>query len=406
VFGIENKVRIGNCCLEPTTQKSPQCHHFILGTNVRSKPTMIIKKLSYSRKSVTRSMEAVPALEYSDASSSGGEERDDDPVDKSIAKGGVTTPFPWKLHDMLDAMDREGDLSIVCWQPHGRAFMVHKPKEFVDQIMLHYFNQTKYASFQRQLNLYGFARLSHGVDKNSYYHPCFVRGERDLCRGMIRLKVKGTKVRRSLTPEEEPNFYDEQWNRPKTNRASSPTAGANTIPAPSTVKVPKKISSSVTVPLVKCTEVSAPYKVVKVSQHPQASNQTNTPSLYSLVLDSNRVAPVGARAVMPPPPSFIKSTRPAHPPSAPTHANVTANLVTSMPLDSAKGGDVLFFEGRPFCYLEHLEELPPLPPHPTKQNQLQQQQEQSYKDSLTNIISSIVSSEPHRFMNTQNFCSV
>jgi HSF-type DNA-binding len=360
--------------------------------------------VSPSRKSVTRAMDTVPALEYSDASSSGGEERDDEQVDKSIAKGGVTTPFPWKLHDMLDAMDREGDLSIVCWQPHGRAFMVHKPKEFVDQIMLHYFNQTKYASFQRQLNLYGFARLSHGVDKNSYYHPCFVRGERDLCRGMIRLKVKGTKVRRSLTPEEEPNFYDEQWNRLKTSRASSPTAGPNAISAPSTIKVPKKISSSVTVPPIKSTAVPAPYKGVKVSQHPHASNQSNTASLYSLVLDSNRVAQAGAKAVMPLPPSLIKSSRPDHPLSA--HANVKAHLPTSMPLDSAKGGDVLFFEGRPFCYLEHLEEIPPLPQQPTKQTQLQQQQEQSYKDSLTNIISSIVSSEPHQFIDTRNFCSV
>ena len=64
--------------------------------------------------------------------------------DKSIAKGGVTTPFPWKLHDMLDDMDRRGTQSIVCWQPHGRSFMVLKPKEFVEDIMPHYFNQTKY----------------------------------------------------------------------------------------------------------------------------------------------------------------------------------------------------------------------------------------------------------------------
>lgn len=67
----------------------------------------------------------------------------DDYDEKSIAKGGVTTPFPWKLHDMLDDMDRQGTHSVVTWQPHGRAFMVHQPKEFVDKIMPHYFNQTK-----------------------------------------------------------------------------------------------------------------------------------------------------------------------------------------------------------------------------------------------------------------------
>eukprot|EP00339_Tiarina_fusa_P029953 CAMPEP_0117069670 /NCGR_PEP_ID=MMETSP0472-20121206/48889_1 /TAXON_ID=693140 ORGANISM="Tiarina fusus, Strain LIS" /NCGR_SAMPLE_ID=MMETSP0472 /ASSEMBLY_ACC=CAM_ASM_000603 /LENGTH=140 /DNA_ID=CAMNT_0004792349 /DNA_START=118 /DNA_END=537 /DNA_ORIENTATION=- len=113
---------------------------------------------------------------------------------------------------MLDDMDEKGRHSVVRWLPHGRAFMVHNPKEFVDDIMHHYFNQTKYASFQRQLNLYGFSRLCHGRDKGAYYHECFVRGERELCRGMVRQKIKGTKVRRSLSPEEEPNFYSPHYN--------------------------------------------------------------------------------------------------------------------------------------------------------------------------------------------------
>lgn len=78
------------------------------------------------------------SIDYSES-----DQHDQDEYDKSIAKGGVTTPFPWKLHDMLDDMDRQGTHSVVTWQPHGRAFMVHKPKDFVDKIMKHYFNQTK-----------------------------------------------------------------------------------------------------------------------------------------------------------------------------------------------------------------------------------------------------------------------
>jgi len=50
-------------------------------------------------------------------------------------RGGVTTPFPEKLHHMLNRMDVDGTNSIVSWQPHGRAFAVHKPKEFVQEIM-------------------------------------------------------------------------------------------------------------------------------------------------------------------------------------------------------------------------------------------------------------------------------
>ena len=31
--------------------------------------------------------------------------------DKSIAKGGVACPFPWRLHEMLEAAEREGEAS-------------------------------------------------------------------------------------------------------------------------------------------------------------------------------------------------------------------------------------------------------------------------------------------------------
>ena len=46
--------------------------------------------------------------------------------------GGVTQPFPEKLHEMLNNDD---DPSIVGWLPHGRAFLVRKPSEFTSQIM-------------------------------------------------------------------------------------------------------------------------------------------------------------------------------------------------------------------------------------------------------------------------------
>jgi hypothetical protein len=46
--------------------------------------------------------------------------------------GGVTQPFPEKLHTMLENVE---DTSIVSWLPHGRAFLVRKPSEFTSQIM-------------------------------------------------------------------------------------------------------------------------------------------------------------------------------------------------------------------------------------------------------------------------------
>lgn len=71
-----------------------------------------------------------------------------------------------------------------------------------------FFSQTKYTSFQRQLNMYGFTRLVHAPDKGAYYSLCFLRGHPALVRHMVRHKIKGTKVRKSPV---EANFYDTAW---------------------------------------------------------------------------------------------------------------------------------------------------------------------------------------------------
>jgi hypothetical protein len=84
-------------------------------------------------------------------------------------------------------------------------------------------------SFQRQLNLYGFVRLAgfrdHGAyvplrffafaannltcfgPFHRYYHELFLRSRPDLCRSMIRTRIKGTGIKASSSPDTEPDFY-------------------------------------------------------------------------------------------------------------------------------------------------------------------------------------------------------
>jgi hypothetical protein len=53
-------------------------------------------------------------------------------------RGGVAVAFPEKLHDMLSRMDEQGTNNVISWQPHGRCFLIHKKKDFVNQVMTRY----------------------------------------------------------------------------------------------------------------------------------------------------------------------------------------------------------------------------------------------------------------------------
>lgn len=59
-------------------------------------------------------------------------------------RGGVSVPFPVKLHEVLDQVEADGFAHIISWQGHGRCFMIHKPKEFVEYIMPRYVSRHRW----------------------------------------------------------------------------------------------------------------------------------------------------------------------------------------------------------------------------------------------------------------------
>uniref|UniRef100_A0A7S2LSQ7 HSF-type DNA-binding domain-containing protein n=1 Tax=Leptocylindrus danicus TaxID=163516 RepID=A0A7S2LSQ7_9STRA len=122
-------------------------------------------------------------------------------------KGGVAVPFPFKMHRVLDQIVSDGLAYVIGWQIHGRAFKIYDATTFVDNVMPKYFGQKKLTSFQRQLNLYGFQRLTRGRDDGAYYNELFLRGKEHLCHGMTRQRVKGTKYKAASNPDSEPDFY-------------------------------------------------------------------------------------------------------------------------------------------------------------------------------------------------------
>lgn len=93
--------------------------------------------------------------------------------------------FPWKLYDMLEQAEQDGLQDIVAWQGEN-SFKVLRIQEFVERVMPRYFKQTKYKSFQRQLNLYGYTRINEGPGKGGYKHKYFLRGNKALCQYISR----------------------------------------------------------------------------------------------------------------------------------------------------------------------------------------------------------------------------
>lgn len=97
-------------------------------------------------------------------------------------------------------------------------------------VLYRYFRQTKLTSFQRQLNLYGFRRITQGADSGAYYHPLFLQGRPSLSQRMSRQKVKGTGHKQPSDASSEPNFYAMPPVEPEYPNETAAAAVAATMP--------------------------------------------------------------------------------------------------------------------------------------------------------------------------------
>lgn len=142
-------------------------------------------------------LKPAPYFYYSDHSL----EEDPDPLIPITASGHVPT-FPAKMHAILTNPNLN---DIVAWGDHGRSWTILKPRAFEVRILPKYFEHSKFSSFVRQANGWGFRRLSSGNDRNTYYHEYFLRGMPWLVKKMRRPKVNEKK---SISPDQEPGFAE------------------------------------------------------------------------------------------------------------------------------------------------------------------------------------------------------
>ena len=97
--------------------------------------------------------------------------------------------FPQRLYDMLENSEEQGYDDIISWMPDGKSFKIHisgsrcsaSEQAIIEVLKKNNFQQTKFRSFLRQLNQYGFERTHRG--KGEFRHEFFVRGKPELLEG-------------------------------------------------------------------------------------------------------------------------------------------------------------------------------------------------------------------------------
>jgi len=102
--------------------------------------------------------------------------------------------FPQRLYDMLENAERFGYDHVISWLPDGKSFKIHADagclqfedggqggeQAIVDVLQRSGFNQKRYKSFLRQLQLYGFERTFIGPRRGECKHAFLVRDSPEL----------------------------------------------------------------------------------------------------------------------------------------------------------------------------------------------------------------------------------
>ncbi|MGK3734933.1 MAG: hypothetical protein ACI90V_001772 [Bacillariaceae sp.] len=81
----------------------------------------------------------------------------------------------------MEILTSDDHADTISWLPHGRSFIIYKKKTFAATILPKFFKATKFTSFTRKLNRWGFTRVTRGPEMGSYYHRQFLRDSPELC---------------------------------------------------------------------------------------------------------------------------------------------------------------------------------------------------------------------------------
>ena len=82
---------------------------------------------------------------------------------------------------MIEILSCEEYRDVLSWIPSGTGFIIYKKKKFLAEVLPKFFKQSKFTSFTRKLNRWGFIRIVRGPETGSYFHKLFHRDHPHLC---------------------------------------------------------------------------------------------------------------------------------------------------------------------------------------------------------------------------------
>lgn len=128
--------------------------------------------------------------------------------------GKALAAFVAKLYSMLEDNKVQ---NMIHWNNSG-GFVVENPDEFAREVLPQYFKHNNFASFVRQLNMYGFHKVNDFVQQNSdqqhweFSHPSFQKGKRDLLFD-IKRKVSSAKFGTKAKMDNQQEFVEDMTER-------------------------------------------------------------------------------------------------------------------------------------------------------------------------------------------------
>ncbi|KAG9142258.1 hypothetical protein Leryth_007683 [Lithospermum erythrorhizon] len=117
---------------------------------------------------------------------------------KSVENGVSVAPFLVKCYEMVDA---ESTNELISWNSsNNNSFIIWDDSRFSAELLPKYFKHNNFASFVRQLNIYGFRKID--TDRYEFTNDGFVRGQKQLLKSIVRRRqpqIQGQKPAKNET---------------------------------------------------------------------------------------------------------------------------------------------------------------------------------------------------------------